>query len=64
MVWAFANLDMNYENGMWPNWPPAPGPAKVLMRSVFWWIYADARKFGAVDRTGTLRHLYAVPETP
>ncbi|KAL2177306.1 uncharacterized protein P884DRAFT_277564 [Thermothelomyces heterothallicus CBS 202.75] len=62
-VWAFANMDLQYENAMWQDWPSAPAPAKLIMRSVFWWIYADARKFGAVDRAGNLRHLYAVPES-
>ncbi|KAL2132263.1 hypothetical protein VTI74DRAFT_4003 [Chaetomium olivicolor] len=63
MVWCFANIDMHYENDLWPHWPPAPAPVKALMRSVFWWIYADARKFGSVDRSGSLRPLYAVPES-
>ncbi|KAK4096321.1 hypothetical protein N658DRAFT_436356 [Parathielavia hyrcaniae] len=63
MVFAFANLDMQYENAMWQNWPPAPPPVKILAKSVFWWLNADARKFGAVDRMGNMRHLYAVPET-
>ncbi|KAK4154493.1 hypothetical protein C8A00DRAFT_42718 [Chaetomidium leptoderma] len=61
LVWCFANLNVHYENDLWPSFPPAPGPVKALVRSVFWWIHADSRKFGAVDRTGSLRHLYAVP---
>jgi hypothetical protein len=60
MLWCFANIDLEYENGMWQSWPPAPAPVKVFMRSVFWWLNPDARKFGAVDRTGRLQPLYAV----
>jgi hypothetical protein len=63
MVFAFANLDVDFEKGAWANWPPAPAPVKVLARSVLWWLYADARKFGASDRTGKLQPLYAVPES-
>ncbi|KAL2192662.1 hypothetical protein P885DRAFT_72776 [Corynascus similis CBS 632.67] len=63
VVNVFANLDVQYENGMWQDWPKAPAPVQLLMRTVFWWIYADARKFGAVDRAGNLRHLYAVPKS-
>ncbi|KAK3906060.1 hypothetical protein C8A05DRAFT_30129 [Staphylotrichum tortipilum] len=61
-ILCFSNIDTQYEGGMWQSWPPAPAPVKLLMQSVFWWIYADSRKFGAVDRTGKLKHLYAVPE--
>lgn len=63
MVWCTFNLDKNYENGMWSNWPPAPALVKVLMRFVLLCTRPDARKFGAADRTGTMRHLYAVPES-
>ena len=63
LVFAFANVNVHYEDDMWLAWPPAPAPVKVLARSVFWWMYADSRKFGAVDRAGKLRHLYAVPES-
>jgi hypothetical protein len=63
MVFCFANLDLQYENGMWSNWPNAPAPVKILFRSVFWWLHSDSRKFGACDRTGKMRPLYAVPES-
>ena len=62
LVWFCANLDTQYEDGLWKSWPPAPAPVKLLARSVLWWINVDARKFGAVDRVGNMRHLYAVPE--
>lgn len=59
MVWAFANLDVHYEDDSWLSWPPAPAPVKLLCRSVFWWMHADARRFGSVDRTGNMRPLPA-----
>ncbi len=62
IIWFCANLDSQYENGRWQNWPPAPAHVKFLMRCVFWWTNADARKFGAVDRTGHMKPLYAVPQ--
>ncbi|KAK4182627.1 hemerythrin HHE cation binding domain-containing protein [Podospora australis] len=61
LVPCFANLDVHYENDMWINWPPAPGPVKFLVKTVLWWVMRDVRKFGAVDRTGTMQPLYAIP---
>lgn len=61
MTPCFANLDVHFENDMWINWPPAPAPVKFLIKTVFWWIQRDVRKFGAVDRSGTMQPLYAVP---
>lgn len=61
MVWCFANLDINFEDGLWKAWPPAPAPVKLLMRSIFWWMNSETTKFGAVDRAGNMQHLYAVP---
>ncbi|KAK4032003.1 hypothetical protein C8A01DRAFT_41560 [Parachaetomium inaequale] len=62
LVWAFSNIDSQYENGRWQSWPPAPAPLKILIRSVLWWTNAEARKFGAIDRTGNMKHLSAVPQ--
>jgi hypothetical protein len=61
LVFACANLDQHFEDDMWASFPPAPAPLKFLLRSVFWWMHADFRKFGASDRAGNLRPLYAVP---
>ncbi|KAL1838506.1 hypothetical protein VTJ49DRAFT_2613 [Mycothermus thermophilus] len=63
MVFCFANIDLGFEDNMWPNFPPAPAPVKVFIKNVLWWVHPDVRKFGAVDRSGKLRPLYAVPES-
>lgn len=61
MVWCFANLDIHRENDLWLNWPPAPAPLKFLLKTLFWWYYADCRRFGSTDKQGNLRPLpYAV----
>ncbi len=62
LLHAFSNIDTQYENGRWQSWPPAPAPVKILVRNVLWWTNAETRKFGATDRTGNLKHLYAVPQ--
>jgi hypothetical protein len=61
-VWAFSNIDSQFENGRWQSWPPAPTPVKILVQCLLWWTSADARKFGATDRLGKMKHLYAVPQ--
>jgi hypothetical protein len=62
VTWFVAHLDGKYENGIWQSWPPAPAHVRIMMRYVFWWTNADARKFGAVDRMGNMKPLYAVPQ--
>ncbi|KAK3934693.1 hemerythrin HHE cation binding domain-containing protein [Diplogelasinospora grovesii] len=62
MVWCFANLDVHYENDMWTQWPPAPSVVKFVCRNMLWWFHASTVKFGAVDRLGNLKPLYAAAE--
>ena len=62
LVWAFSNIDSQFEGGRWQSWPPAPTPVKILVREVLWWVNSDPRKFGATDRAGNMKHLYAVPQ--
>ncbi|KAL2270653.1 hypothetical protein VTJ83DRAFT_24 [Remersonia thermophila] len=50
-------------DNMWRNFPPAPAPVKMFIKSVLWWVHPEMRKFGAVYRSGRLRPLYAVPES-
>jgi hypothetical protein len=64
IIWFCAHLDAQFEGGKWQNWPPAPAHVKLLMRCVLWWTNPDARKFGAVDRVGHMKPLYAVPQSP
>ncbi|KAK4231882.1 hypothetical protein QBC38DRAFT_464818 [Podospora fimiseda] len=57
MVWLMANMDVHRENDIWIKWPAAPVVLKVLLRTVFWWYYPDARKFGSTDRMGNMQPL-------
>lgn len=57
-------LDIHYENDIWINWPPAPGIIKFICRSIIWRWDANVVKFGAVDSSGTMKPLYAVPGEP
>ncbi|KAK7557932.1 hypothetical protein JOL62DRAFT_262794 [Phyllosticta paracitricarpa] len=54
------NMDGTYEDGMWANWPPMPGPIRWMMVNVFgswnwgWWRFASC--YG----NGMPRPLYAL----
>jgi len=61
MPWCFVNLDIHFEEDRWMNWPPAPAPIKFVVRYLTYWIHSDSWKFGACDRGGNMRPLYAVP---
>jgi len=61
LVWAFVNLDLHYEDDRWLAWPPAPAPVKFICRYITYWFHTDWWKFSSVDRTGTMKPLYAVP---
>ncbi|KAH8903565.1 hemerythrin HHE cation binding domain-containing protein [Coniochaeta sp. PMI_546] len=54
-------MDLHYEDDTWINWPPMPAVVNFLCRNVIWWFVRDTAKFGACDRVGNLKPLYAVP---
>ena len=54
-------IDIHFENDLWINWPPAPAIVKFLARNIVWWFLRDIAKFGACDRLGKMKPLYAVP---
>ncbi|KAK0611867.1 hypothetical protein B0T14DRAFT_441274 [Immersiella caudata] len=60
LVWVWANIDSEFEDGRWTDWPPAPGPVRFLVSNVFWRFYGGMAKFGAVDRHGRMKPLYAL----
>ncbi|KAK0724609.1 hypothetical protein B0H67DRAFT_680162 [Lasiosphaeris hirsuta] len=60
MVWAFAHIDLEFGDGMWANWPAASAVVRFLATSLFWRIHGGMAKFKAVDKSGHMRHLYAV----
>ena len=61
MCQALANLDIHYENDLHINFPPAPWIIKFICRNIVWWKNSDQWKFGACDRLGNMKPLYAVP---
>ncbi|KAI5459693.1 hemerythrin HHE cation binding domain-containing protein [Mariannaea sp. PMI_226] len=60
LPFCFGNHDVNYEDGKWAKWPPAPMAVHLLSRHVTFWAHRDAWKFCACDRLGQMRPLYAV----
>lgn len=58
----FSMHDVNYEGGLWADWPPMPGPVRFMCKNVLMPWYGDVVKFGPVDNSGALRPLYAVPQ--
>ncbi|OIW24587.1 hemerythrin HHE cation binding domain-containing protein [Coniochaeta ligniaria NRRL 30616] len=57
----FSMLDLHHEDGLWANWPPAPAVVNFLCRNLICWFVRDTTKFGACDRLGNMKPLYAVP---
>lgn len=55
----FRNLDTQFEDGLWKNWPPIPAPAWFIMQNTIvrwnsgWWRFAGS------DCRGKLRELPA-----
>ncbi|KAM7187697.1 hemerythrin HHE cation binding domain containing protein [Rhypophila sp. PSN 637] len=58
----FANIDVEYEGGLWKSWPPAPGFIKLLLRYIFYALNNNETRFGACDKHGRLQPLYAVAD--
>lgn len=59
MIFFLRNSDLEFEEGLWKNWPPIPGPVrwsilKTLGRwHVGWW------RFASCDESGRMQQLYA-----
>ena len=55
----FFNLDRTFEEGLWENWPPIPGPVRWIMLKVVGWPHAGWWRFASCDYDGLPRKLYA-----
>ncbi|KAH7092133.1 hypothetical protein FB567DRAFT_516565 [Paraphoma chrysanthemicola] len=53
------NLDTEYEDGMWANWPPMPGPVKWGLVNVAGAVHWGWWKFASCGADGRRRVLYA-----
>jgi hypothetical protein len=54
------NWDVNYEDGIWKDSPPAPWFIKAFVRHIGFWVHSDWWKFAASDRQSRLQPLYAI----
>jgi len=62
ITWTWAHIDTEYEDGLHASWPPAPGLVKLVASNVLWRVYGRLVKFGACDKNGRMKPLFAVPE--
>lgn len=53
------NLDREYEDGLWKDWPPVPRPIKWLLLNIGGWVHSGWWKFASCDAEGRPRQLYA-----
>jgi hypothetical protein len=54
------NLDATYEEGMWANWPPMPGPVRWGLVNVAGSVHWSWWKFASCDGSGMPKELYAL----
>ncbi|KAK0649644.1 hypothetical protein B0T16DRAFT_135241 [Cercophora newfieldiana] len=62
IAWAWSHIDTQFEDGLWASWPPAPAPVKFLTSTMLWRVYGSMVKFGACDKHGNMKPLFAVPK--
>ncbi|TVY87455.1 hypothetical protein LAWI1_G004210 [Lachnellula willkommii] len=55
----FLNLDVTYEDHLWRNWPPIPGPARWVVTRCFTLWHRGYWKFASCDARGVPKPLYA-----
>ena len=60
LPWCMVSWDVEHEDGIWKDAPPAPWFIKFFVRHIGFWAHADWWKFAASDRQSRLRPLYAV----
>lgn len=54
------NFDSEYEDGLWMNWPPIPGPVRWMLVSVGRVLHPGWWKFASCDASRRRKDLYAV----
>jgi hypothetical protein len=61
MPFFLFNFDREYEDGLWMNWPPIPGPVRWILISAAKVLHPGWWKFASCDSTGRRKELHAVP---
>jgi hypothetical protein len=56
------NYDREYEDSIWADWPPIPGPVRWGIMNVAKLLHPSWWKFAACDAQRQRRPLYAVPD--
>jgi hypothetical protein len=59
LVFFFLNVDLDYEDGMWRNWPPIPGPVRFVLFRVLAWKNKGWWRFASCGYDGKMKKLYA-----
>jgi len=58
----FRNLDVEFEGGLWKDWPPVPGAVWWVMQRTFVAWHSSWWNFASCDEMGQLRELPALEE--
>lgn len=62
MPFFLFNYDSEYEDGLWKDWPPIPGPVRWILISVAKVMHPGWWKFASCDAVRRRKELYAVPD--
>lgn len=58
----FLNLDRTFEDGMWANWPPMPGPIRWMLTNAVGTLYGNWWRFTSCGADGNPRELFALEQ--
>lgn len=59
LVFFLLNMDRDYEEGIWRDWPPIPTPARWAITNVAGLWHNSWWKFASCDASGRRKELYA-----
>jgi hypothetical protein len=62
MSFFLFNYDSEYEDGLWKDWPPIPGPVRWILMSVAKAMHPGWWKFASCDATRRRKNFYAVSD--
>jgi hypothetical protein len=56
------NFDRDYEDGLWRDWPPIPGPVRWVLIRVAKILHPGWWKFASCDAVGRRKAFHAIPD--